>query len=99
MPAKSAVVNTDDATRYLKRLCKHFSHKIDASWDDSQGRLEFDIGQCRLRAGTAGLELYCEAPDQQQLDQLGEVVTSHLIRFAHGDIEAVHWHTVASPDA
>lgn len=99
MPAKNAIVNTDNATRYLKRLCKHFSHKIDATWDDTQGRLEFDIGQCHLRAATASLEMHCEAPDQQQLDQLGEVVASHLVRFARGDIAAVHWHTVISPEA
>ncbi|MBL3555832.1 MULTISPECIES: DUF2218 domain-containing protein [Marinobacter] len=99
MPAKHAVVNTDDAARYLKRLCKHFSHKIEATWSDSQGRLEFDIGRCRLQAATTGLELHCEAPDQQQLDQLGEVVASHLIRFAGGEVDAVHWQTVTSPDA
>lgn len=98
MPAQNAVVKTNDAARYLGRLCKHFSHKIEASWNESMGRLEFDIGQCRLMAGAAALDLYCEAPDHEQLEQLGEVVASHLIRFARGDIEAVHWHTIASTD-
>lgn len=91
MPAMTAQVTTDQASRYLNRLCKHFSHKVPATWDGHHGRLDFDIGQCRLEAGNERLVLHCQARDQGLLAELGQVVASHLERFAAGAVAAVQW--------
>ena len=43
----TAVVKTPKAAGYLAQLCKHFAHKIPASFEGNRGR-------SALRAGSAG---------------------------------------------
>ena len=40
----TAFVRTDTPARYISRLCKHFAHRIPVSFDEHQGRIEFDFG-------------------------------------------------------
>lgn len=91
MPEMTARVTTGDASRLINRLCKHFSHKIDASWTDEEGHLVFSIGECRLEAQPGTLELTCQSPTEQELEELGQVVASHLERFAGGEMNTVRW--------
>lgn len=90
MPGIKATVDTDNPARLINRLCKHFSHKIEASWNETEGDLTFAMGRCRLEAQSGALSLFCEAEDEQALTQVGEIVASHLERFAGGEVE-VHW--------
>ena len=91
MPDMTARVPTNDASRLINRLCKHFSHKIDASWSAGEGRLVFSIGECQLAALPGELSLTCESPTGQELEELGQVVASHLERFAGGEVDTVRW--------
>ncbi|WP_375170524.1 DUF2218 domain-containing protein [Marinobacter sp.] len=84
MLTKIADVTTVHAGRYLVRLCKHFSHKVPAEWQDKQGQITFSMGVCRLQASNQSLRLRCESDSQDNLGRLGEVIASHLVRFAEG---------------
>lgn len=84
MLTKIADVTTVHAGRYLVRLCKHFSHKVPAEWQDNQGQITFSMGVCRLQASNQSLRLRCESDSQDNLERLGEVVASHLVRFVEG---------------
>lgn len=95
MPSMHARVNTAEPDRLINRLCKHFRHKIEAEWTESEGLLTFSIGECRLNAAGGELLLACQSPTEEQLEQLGEVVASHLLRFAGGDVAGVHWQSAA----
>ena len=92
-----AEVATPKASRYLQQLCKHFGHKIPATFDEQAGRVEFSIGECRLEAGTEVLILKLAAPDAERLAQLQEVVASHLLRFAFRDGLQIGWRESAAP--
>lgn len=96
MPIMNARVSTPDASRLINRLCKHFRHRIEAEWNERHGQLHFSIGECRLSAEPDALVLRCESPSTQQLDELGEVVASHLVRFAGDQVEAVQWQARAA---
>lgn len=91
MPTMTANVATADPGRLINRLCKHFSHKIDAQWNETAGHLTFSIGQCELLAQPGALALTCQSESRDTLEELGEVVASHLIRFAGGEVEKVRW--------
>ncbi|MCG8517532.1 DUF2218 domain-containing protein [Marinobacter sp. CA1] len=91
MPAKHALVATADASRYLKRLCRHFSHKVDVTWDDHQGDVAFAMGQCRLEARDEGLSIHCQAGDEAALEQVGQIVAVHLEGFARNETLTVVW--------
>jgi hypothetical protein len=91
-----AEVATPKASRYLQQLCKHFGHKLPATFDASEGRIEFSTGACRLEAGAEVLTLHLTAPDGGRLAELQEVVGSHLLRFAFRDALKVEWREVAT---
>lgn len=76
---------TARAGALLGTMAKHFGHKIPVSADDVQAVLEFSIGRAELRATESALHLRVQAQDGATLDQLREVVESHLLRFAHRD--------------
>jgi len=67
---------------YINRLCRHFAHKVNAKWDTESGYIIFSIGRCLLNTDLKGLQIRCEAPDDQQLQELMGVIKSHFDRFA-----------------
>ena len=93
MPEMNAKVTTEESGRLINRLCKHFSHKIKAEWTESEGLLTFSIGQCQLSDRDDHLFLACSATSESELQELGEVVASHLIRFAGAEVNEVQWQT------
>ncbi|MGM0783625.1 MAG: DUF2218 domain-containing protein [Pseudomonadota bacterium] len=96
MPTMTAIVPTADAGRLINRLCKHFNHKVEAHWTGNTGQVIFAIGECHMTATPEALELSCRSPSQAELDELGQVVASHLVRFAGGEVEVVEWQAPAA---
>lgn len=91
--AAVAVVATAKASGYLQQLCKHFGHKIPASFDASEGRVTFPFGDCALAVSPAGdsLTLRVSAATAEDLERLQEVVGGHLERFAFREGLQVAW--------
>ena len=52
--ASQARVQTPKARNYLVQLCKHFAHRIPATFADNHGRIQFDGGARELDADDAG---------------------------------------------
>lgn len=88
----TAHVPTATPARYIGRLCKHFAHKIPVSFDERQGRIEFDAGLALLQAEADGLRLTVQGNDQERLERLKQVVASHFERFAWQEALALDWH-------
>ena len=86
-----ARVPTSRSARYLGQLCKHFAHKIPASYSDSQGKIEFPAGICELEAASDVLVLRAAAADAAALSQVEDVVARHLERFAFRDQPEIRW--------
>ena len=86
-----AHVATQAASRYLQQLCKHFGHKVDVTFDERAGTVLFSIGTCRLAATEDGLVISLDAADADRLQQLRDVVESHLLRFAFRESLIVAW--------
>lgn len=87
----SAHVATDTPARYISRLCKHFAHRIPVSFDEHQGRIEFDFGLGTLHAEAGGLTLKVEAADSEKLEQMKNVIASHFERFAWQEALQLDW--------
>jgi hypothetical protein len=86
-----ARISTPKASVYMKQLCRHFAHKVDASFDDERGRIAFPAGVCRLEAAGGVLVLAADADDEESLRRVEDVVASHLERFASRDDLEVAW--------
>ena len=86
-----ARVATPRSARYLGQLCKHFAHRVPASFSGAQGRIEFPAGTCEMEAAGDLLILRARAADEASLGQVEEVVARHLERFAFRDRPEISW--------
>jgi uncharacterized protein len=76
-------IPTDEASRYLQQLCKHWSHKFEVSFTPSEGRVPFPNGAtCTMSATSDALALRVEAADEAEAGRMAGVVINHLQRFA-----------------
>jgi len=100
MHSAHATVRSEKAGRYLVQLCKHFAHKIPATWDetegeDTKGHADFGIGTCDMTAKDGVLLLACNAPDAERLGKVKDVLESHIVRFAWKEEPKVEWQDAA----
>ena len=85
---------TPKASQYLQQLCKHFGHKVEASWDETAGRIAFPMALARLEAGPSQLVVTVEADGEEGLARGRDVIDSHLRRFAFREnVEGLVWDT------
>jgi hypothetical protein len=87
----SAHVTTATPARYISRLCKHFAHRVPVSFDEQQGRIEFDLGLGLLQAEGDGLTLAVESQSPEGLERLKEIVGSHFVRVAWQEELQLKW--------
>ncbi len=103
MHIAEAQVRSEQASRYLVQLCKHFAHKKPTDYDENLGRVDFQPGLCVMRAVGDRLSFRCEADSKPALDLVMKVVEVHLVRFAAREKIAVEWtygaHSSTEPSA
>jgi uncharacterized protein len=86
-----AEVATDKPVPYMRQLCKHFGHKVDASFGEDSGYIQFDFGRCELHTSDGTLTLEVSAPDGESHERMERVIGSHLERFGRRDELSVAW--------
>jgi len=83
MTAIATDIPTDEASRYLQQLCKHWSHKFEVAFTPAEGRVPFPNGAvCTMSATADALKLRVEAADAAEATRMAGVVIEHLQRFA-----------------
>lgn len=92
LPEKAtATVATENPSRLINRLCKHWGHKFPVQHDEQKGEIELPIGNCRLQVTEGGLQVVVEAEEPEQLQKLKQVVADHLERMATGEALSFTW--------
>ncbi|UOM35632.1 DUF2218 domain-containing protein [Acuticoccus sp. I52.16.1] len=97
MPHLTSRVVTPKASRYLAQLCKHFAHKVEATWDEAGGDVDFGFGRLRLAAADDALTMDARADTAEGLARVEWVVTDHLARFAWREKPVIQWTPGAEP--
>ncbi len=104
MTTITASAATPDASRYLQQLCKHFAHKVPATWDAQSGQITFEPGLCGMTATGDTLTVNCTADGTENLERLMAVIELHLVRFAWREDLDLTWtdaetgETLAKPE-
>lgn len=88
----SATVATTSGERYMKRLCKHWSHKFNVTISDGRGEVIFDPDRLLLVANEQSLTLTLECVAPERLERLEPVVAEHLQRMANNEPLTIEWH-------
>ena len=91
MLKSEARIATPAARKYLVQLCKHFRHKVPAEYDDSQGRVDFQPGDCLMTASEDQLIIHCEGEDEFTMLRMKKILEQHLQQFAWREDLAIEW--------
>lgn len=94
MLRQSGQMPTAEASRFLQRLCFHFSRKITVAYDAQQGHAEFPWGQCRLTAQEEALVFDCSAADAEQLERVRFAIDAHVRLFSRRTPLCVAWQDI-----
>lgn len=90
--ASQARIATPKSRSYLVQLCKHFAHKIPATFADNQGSIQFAVGISKRDAEDPdALVIRTSASNDANLTTLEDVVERHLRRFAFKEDLAIQW--------
>ncbi|SMX51061.1 DUF2218 domain-containing protein [Actibacterium lipolyticum] len=83
MYAAKSVYKTSNGSKYLQQLCKHFSHKVDVTYDAQQGECELSSGPALIKADAEGISFHLTGQDPEGIILAKYVIDSHLVTFAH----------------
>tara|TARA_B100000513_G_C11738323_1_gene129354 strand:- start:74 stop:406 length:333 start_codon:yes stop_codon:yes gene_type:complete len=91
MPTCFAAVETENASKYLVQLCKHFAHKVEVDYDTAQARVEFAPGRCMMTAEGNTLAFYCRSKEDRGIEVMQYILSDHLVRFAWREEITFNW--------
>ncbi len=84
-------LDTPQAHRIIKRLCKHFQHKVDVEWGDDHALIYFEEGICVLNANMQELYLVCEADNDSDLKAITDTMDRHIKAFCPSETFSICW--------
>jgi hypothetical protein len=97
MSITTGYYETENASKYLQQLCKHFGHKIETGCDAQKGWAAFEMGTAHMTANKDGLTVTCEVTDPAAVAAVHSVIDNHLTKFAFREtINTMTWTTVES---
>ncbi len=92
-------IETENASRYLQQLCKHFAHKVAVDYDSARGRVEMPPGLCMLVAENGALSFFCQSREPKGLEVMQYIVVEHLEKFAWREDITIAWEPGLPADA
>lgn len=75
-------VRTQNASRYLTQLCKHWSHRFAATHTPRHGAVELPFGKTSFEASDGALQIAVSLAQPEDAAAANKVITEHLNRFA-----------------
>lgn len=94
MPKATAEFETQNASKYLQQLCKHFAHKRDVSFTEHTGQIALPTGPAILEAVPGVLRISVEVDEADTLDRAKHIIDKHLVKFAFREIsQGLEWAT------
>lgn len=92
MPVAISRFETDKAARFLVQLCKHFAHKAEVEWSETQGVANLPGGKLELVADDQALSIRIVGEDIKGLTKARYILEDHLVRFAFREkLYCLHW--------
>jgi hypothetical protein len=95
---QSGSVASPEPSRYMTRLCFHFSKKIVVQYDEQKGLAHFPWGRCTLLAHPSHIAFECESETGEGLAELRKVLESHVALFARRQTLEITWEAVHQGD-
>ncbi|MCH2250255.1 MAG: DUF2218 domain-containing protein [Cognatishimia sp.] len=92
MPHLVGRYETQNASKYLQQLCKHFGHKIDVTYDAQQGSCTFVFGTAIMSADPQKLLIKFDLNYPEAIETAKNVIDRHLEKFAFREhFQSMDW--------
>ncbi len=75
-------VATPSGGKYVRQLCKHWSHKLETHVEGDRGTVTFPSATVVLDADSAGIAISITGASREDIEALPDVVARHIDRFA-----------------
>lgn len=91
--SSTATFPLSDPMRLIRRLCKHWAHKITTKYSDQEGFVDFgDHKTAKLYATNGTITIKIKTPTSNDLKTIQNVVESHVIRMIpEEEISKIEW--------
>lgn len=89
-------IKTTEGANYIGKLCRHFKHKIEATYEGNRGVAHFPAGICQMLAEPDTLIFEVEARDEEGMQRIQGALDRHLIKFAFREELVINWETVSA---
>ena len=86
-----ADVATDAPARYAKQLLSHLGHRVTFTTEGPSSHAEIAGGVGTIITGDGVLTMIAEAPDEESLARVEDVLGRHLVRFGQRNELTVTW--------
>ncbi|MBX2847268.1 MAG: DUF2218 domain-containing protein [Acidiferrobacterales bacterium] len=84
-----------DANKIMKRLCKHFSHKVHVSIGENDASIRFDEGFCNILAGEKDITFICASNDTADLKDITDTIDRHVASFCRDESFTFSWSSLS----
>ena len=82
---------TGQASKYILKLCRHFAHKVPATYTEADAQVRFPQGQCVMKASPQGLDVFLQADAPDKIPVMQFIIDDHLRRFARFEALSYQW--------
>ncbi|MGF7153012.1 DUF2218 domain-containing protein [Novosphingobium gossypii] len=82
MSTIATIVKTQNGGKYVRQLCKHWSHKLETQVDGDTGTVTFPNAVTVMAADADGIAITITGEDRDAVQGLTDVVARHIDRFA-----------------
>ncbi|HRN56139.1 MAG TPA: DUF2218 domain-containing protein [Agriterribacter sp.] len=92
MIRSSAEILTKEGSAYIRKLCRHFVHKIPVSYTETDGRAELPDCICLMHADANTLTFTITGATTETVVKGEDIVVRHLEKFAFREQLEISWH-------
>jgi len=78
----ATTVKTESGGKYVRQLCKHWSHKLQTEIDGDRGTVTFPSAIATMDADAEGIAITITGEEHEDVERLTDVVARHIDRFA-----------------
>lgn len=78
----AANVKTENGGKYVRQLCKHWSHKLETQVEGDVGTVTFPSAVTTMAADGEGIAISITGENREDVERLTDVVARHIDRFA-----------------
>lgn len=92
MLTSSSEFQTENASKYIIQMCKHFAHKVEVSYTETDGQATLPYGMAYMKEKDGSLLFQVEAESEMALSVCQSIIEKHIVRFAFREkLESLAW--------